>query len=491
MLSILSGSKVRVLDKTYIQSEKIESWQLMERAATQFSGWLMHTLPDSNREVIIYCGPGNNGGDGLAIGRLISEFYNRITIVFFEDHERCSPDYRINWGRLPEKISRVHWKDFRSKNFLNPIFIDGIFGVGINRPIDGVFLEAIRMINQLPGTKIAIDVPSGIPSDSCLVGEAVKADFTVTFQFPKLSLLFPEHSGFVGKMVVKDIGISEQFIESLSEGKFFVKAKDIPAFHQKFHEFSHKGDFGRVLLIGGKTGKVGSMVLASRAALRTGSGLVFVSVPHSERQILQFSVPEAMVADSSELKDLSKYDAIGIGPGWGTEIDPDYYGEILRSVKRPIVIDADALNLLAIYPDLLDLVPPGSILTPHLREFERIAGVTECHQQRLESAKGIARKYKVYLVLKGAFTSISCPDGNQYFNASGNKFMATAGSGDVLTGVLTSFLGQGYHPKHAALCGVFHHGLAGDLAAVRKNRGLIASDIIDSIPEAFVELQIQ
>lgn len=490
MLNILSGSTVRVLDKAYIQSEKIESWQLMERAATQFSDWLLENYPKSEREVIIFCGPGNNGGDGFAIARLISRFYNRVAVVFFEDHERCSPDYQINWGRLPENVARIHWNDFRSENLQSPIIIDGMFGVGINRPVDGVFLEAIRLINRLPGTKIAIDVPSGIPSDSCLVGEAVKADFTITFQFPKLSLLFPEHAGFVGKMIVGDIGISEQFIESLSEGKFFVQAKDIPALHRKFHEFSHKGDFGRVLLIGGKTGKVGSMVLASRAALRTGSGLVFVSVPNSERQILQVSVPEAMVADSSELKDLSKFDAIGIGPGWGTEVDPDYFAEILRSVKRPVVIDADALNLLARYLHLLELVPPGSILTPHLREFERIVGATECHQQRLESAKGIAQKYQVYLVLKGAFTSISCPDGSQYFNSSGNKFMATAGSGDVLTGVLTSFLGQGYHPKQAALCGIFHHGLAGDLACVKKNRGLIASDIVEAIPETLVQMKL-
>lgn len=491
MLDILSGSKVKVLDKAYIQSEKIESWQLMECAATQFSDWLLESYPDSEREVIIFCGPGNNGGDGLAIARLISGFFKSITVVFFEDVEKCSSDYQVNWLRLPENLARIHWNDFRFENLQSPIFIDGIFGVGINRPVDGVFLEAIRMINQSIGAKIAIDVPSGIPSDSCLVGEAVKADFTLTFQFPKLSLLFPEHAGFVGRMVVKDIGITESFIASMSEGKFFVQAKDIPCLHRKFHEFSHKGDFGRVLLIGGKTGKVGSMVLASRAALRTGSGLVFVSVPQSERQIIQVSVPEAMVADSSELKDLSKYDAIGIGPGWGTEIDPDYFAEVLRSVKRPVVIDADGLNLLAKYPHLLDLVPPGSILTPHLREFERIAGVAECHQQRLERAKGIAQKYQVYLVLKGAFTSISCPDGSQYFNSSGNKFMATAGSGDVLTGVLSSFLGQGYHPKQAALCGVFHHGMAGDLAGAKKNRGLIASDIIESIPETFVQMKLQ
>jgi ADP-dependent NAD(P)H-hydrate dehydratase / NAD(P)H-hydrate epimerase len=490
MLNILSGTQVKVLDRAYISSENIESWQLMERAANQFADWLAQNFPDFGREVIIFCGPGNNGGDGLAIGRLISHTYKCVTVVFFEESEKCSPDYQINWSRLPDSVTKVFWRDFQSGNIQNPIVIDGIFGVGINRLVEGVFLEGIRIINRMVGDKIAIDVPSGIPADSCLEGEAVKADYTVTFQFPKLSLLFPEHAAFVGKMVLKDIGIPEQFLDAKSEGRFFVQNKDIPTMHRRFHQFSHKGDFGRVLLIGGKTGKVGSMILAARAALRTGSGLVFVSVPSSEKQILQVSVPEAMVADNFELKDLSKYDAIGVGPGWGLEIDPDYFVEILRSIKRPVVIDADGLNMLAKYPHLFDFVPYGSILTPHLKEFERIVGSVACHRDRLEKARDLARKHQIYLVLKGAYTSISCPDGSQYFNSSGNKFMATAGSGDVLTGVLSSFLGQGYHPKQAVLCGVFHHGMAGDLAGVEKNRGLIASDIIEALPQTFVQMKL-
>ncbi|MCF1749980.1 NAD(P)H-hydrate dehydratase [Mariniradius sediminis] len=491
MLNILSGTQVKVLDRAYISSENIESWQLMERAANQFADWLVQNFPDFGREVIIFCGPGNNGGDGLAIARLISETYKCVMVVFFEESGKCSADYQTNWRRLPNSVSRIFWRDFQSETVQNPIVIDGIFGVGINRPVEGVFLEGIRIINRMIGDKIAIDVPSGIPADDCLKGEAVKADYTVTFQFPKLSLLFPEHAAFVGKMLLKDIGIPEQFLGGMSEGRLYVQYKDIPSMHRRFNQFSHKGDFGRVLLIGGKTGKVGSMVLAAKATLRTGSGLVFVSVPSSEKQILQISVPEAMVADNSELRDLSKYDAIGIGPGWGLEIDPDYFAEILRSVKRPVVIDADGLNLLAKYPRLFDFVPSGSILTPHLKEFERIVSGVACHRDRLEKAMEFARKHQIYIVLKGAYTSISCPDGSQYFNSSGNKFMATAGSGDVLTGVLSSFLGQGYHPKQAALCGVFHHGMAGDLAGAKKNRGLIASDIIESIPETFVQMKLQ
>lgn len=490
MLDILSGSQVRLLDAASISAENIESWQLMERAAGTFAKWLADSFPDFDRPVVIYCGPGNNGGDGLAIARLIANQYRKISVVFFEEPEKCSRDYQINWRRLPDSIGKLSWESVVIDGILDPIVIDSIFGVGINRPIEGKYLQAVTRINQIKGARISVDIPSGLPSDDCLIGEAVKADFTVSFQFPKASLLFPEHASFVGQLVLQDIGIRDEIISSYSEGRFFVQSKDIPSLHKRFHQFSHKGDFGRVLLIGGQVGKIGSMVLASKAALRTGSGLVFVSVPESESQIIQVSVPEAMVSLKDKLEDLSQFDAVGIGPGWGLDIDPDYFEKILRSISAPIVIDADGLNLLAKYSRLLEYLTPGSILTPHLKEFERLVGPAICHKDRLAKAKEFAARHSVYLVLKGAFTAISCPDGNVYFNSSGNKFMATAGSGDVLTGMLTSLLGQGYHPRNAAICGVFHHGMAGDMVAKQQNRGLIASDIVEAIPKTFVELNI-
>lgn len=490
MLNILSGSQVKFLDTASISAENIESWQLMERAASAFADWLTDSFTDFHRPVVIYCGPGNNGGDGLAIARLISSHFRNISLVFFEEPEKCSRDYQINWKRLPDSVKRVSWNSTEIDGTISPIVIDSVFGVGINRPLEGKYLQVIKRINEIQGKKISVDLPSGLPADECLSGEAVKADFTVSFQFPKASLLFPEHAAYVGQLVLRDIGIPEEIVRSFSEGRFFVQAKDIPSLHRLFHQFSHKGDCGRILLIGGQVGKIGSMLLASKAALRTGSGLVFVSVPISERQIVQISVPEAIVSEFLEFGSLSHFDAVGIGPGWGLDVDPGFFEDILRSISAPVVIDADGLNLLAKNPRLLEYLPPGSILTPHLKEFERLVGPTACHKDRLAKAWKFAAQHQIYLVLKGAFTTITCPDGNVYFNSSGNKFMATAGSGDVLTGVLTSFLGQGYHPRSAAICGVFHHGMAGDLAAKQRNRGLIASDIVESIPKTFVKLGI-
>lgn len=490
MLNILSGNRVRYLDAAYVEAQGISSWQLMERAAVQFANWFIGNFSESQKPVLIFCGPGNNGGDGVAIARLISERFSDVTLIHLESPESCSLDFQHNWGRLPQRVATLPWDSWEHYSSSDTIVIDGIFGVGINRPVEGKYALAIKAINELPGTKVSIDIPSGIPADACLEGTAVRADFTVTFQFPKLSLMFPEHASNVGEMVLLDIGFEESFVDPFSEGKYFLRETDIPPFHKVFHGFSHKGDFGRVLLIGGSTGKIGAMVLAARAALRTGSGLVSVSIPQPERQILQIAVPEAMVTVKLLREELSGFDAIGIGPGWGTAIDPLEFEAILNATKRPVVVDADGLNALAKNPHLLDFLPAESILTPHLKEFERLAGPCSCHRDRLEKAREYAATHRVYLVLKGAFSVISFPNGKQYFNSTGNKFMATAGSGDVLTGMLTSFLGQGYSSKNAVLCGVFHHGMAGDLAGFQKNRGLIASDIVEAIPSTFVELNL-
>jgi ADP-dependent NAD(P)H-hydrate dehydratase / NAD(P)H-hydrate epimerase len=207
--------------------------------------------------------------------------------------------------------------------------------------------------------------------------------------------------------------------------------------------------------------------------------------------ILQSTAPEVMVAGKEEIESLENFDAIGIGPGWGQQVDLAFYGNLLKTYHKPMVIDADGINLLATDPDLIPLIPKGSILTPHIKEFQRLIGsVSANHLERLQMSKDFAVQYGLYLVLKGAYTTISCPDGKQFFNSSGNQYMATAGSGDVLTGIITSFLGQGYSSLNASICGVFHHGLAGELASLENKRGTIASDIVKSIPKTYTELDI-
>lgn len=491
MLSIIPGDMVSELDSTYIKQEGISSWDLMERAAQSFCAWFRGLDCKKGMPLYIFVGPGNNGGDGVAIARLLSKDYLDIHLIFFDEIENCSKDFQINFNKIPSsvKISSIEAFSFPLKS--NAIIIDGIFGVGINRPVGGKFKQAIERINKADCLKIAIDIPSGIPADGILEGIAFEAHYTVTFQFPKFSLFFPEHARYTGEVYVADIGISEKFLENFNSQKFFIRQKDIRPLHRVFHKFSHKGDFGKVLLIGGSRGKVGAIILASSSALRTGSGLVHAYIEESESPILQSAAPEVMVAGKDEIDNLDKFDAIGIGPGWGLEVDPKFYESILKQYQKPMVIDADAINLLAAHPQLIPIIPKGSILTPHLKEFQRLTGKASNHVERLKKARDFAGEHGLYIVLKGAYSSISCPDGKQFFNSSGNQYMATAGSGDVLTGMLTSFLGQGYAPLNAGICGVFHHGLAGELASIELRRGTIASDIVKSIPKTYSILEIE
>ncbi|WP_373495198.1 NAD(P)H-hydrate dehydratase [Aquiflexum sp.] len=485
MLSIISGKRVSELDKSFIQAKGISSLDLMENAALSFCDWYYGQFPYIDQSMYFFCGPGNNGGDGLAIARLLSNSVEKITLVYFKEVEDCSKDYQSNFYRLPKKVEKIHIDDFDFAIGNSAIIVDCIFGVGINRPVEGKYKEAIEKLIGIDADKISVDIPSGIPADTVLEGEAFNADFTITFQFPKLSLLFPEHAEYTGKIEILDIGISNDFLKKFAEQRFFVEEEDIPSLHKQFHNFSHKGDYGKVLLLGGSTGKVGAILLASKAALRTGSGLVSSLIPNEERIILQIAIPVVMVYTFEDFESFNDFDAIGIGPGWGGNVDISFFENLLCSYSKPMVIDADGLNALARNPKLMNSIPKNSILTPHLKEFERLVGACKNHRERIDKAKDFSVQYGIYLVLKGAFTCISCPDGNQYFNSTGNKYIATAGSGDVLTGMITSILGQGYSSLNAAICGVYHHGLAGELASKKLRRGLIASDIIKKIPETY------
>jgi ADP-dependent NAD(P)H-hydrate dehydratase / NAD(P)H-hydrate epimerase len=490
MLSIIPGRKVSSLDSTYIKEEGISSWDLMERAASAFCSLLFDKLSSVPDNVFIFSGPGNNGGDGIAIARLLSLRVKEVSLIVFEEYQNCSKDYQINFEKLPAQVQVFGWDEFAFAFEDHDLIIDGIFGVGINRPVEGKYKVVIEKLNAARGIKIAIDIPSGIPSDNLLQGTAFKADYTITFQFPKLALLFPEHAEYSGEIQVADIGIPDHFLEQFGEKRYFLTPDYVKSLHKTFNRFSHKGNFGKILLVGGSRGKVGAILLSSKAALRTGSGLVFALVPEDERLILQIGAPEVILANQDEIKGLQIFDALGVGPGWGQEIDISFYESLLKRYHKPLVIDADGLNLLSSHAKLMELVPKGSILTPHIKEFERLTGKVDNHLERLQKARDFSEKHNVYLVLKGQFSSITCPDGRQFFNSTGNQYMATAGSGDVLTGMITSFLGQGYSPLNAALCGVYHHGLAGEFASETRLRGTIAGDIIESIPASFLKLGI-
>ncbi|WP_186754844.1 NAD(P)H-hydrate dehydratase [Echinicola salinicaeni] len=502
MLEIISGTSVKKLDADFIHEKGISSHRLMEYAATAFCDFIEKNF-HRNDKVGIFCGHGNNGGDGLAIARLLWRKGYDVMVFYIGDYGAASPDCLLNKELLPDKLPSVTVCDERIKliDYDFHVLIDAILGIGVNRPLDGLYLDLIGKLNRIKdATRIAVDIPSGLPADGCLVGEAFKADITVSFQFPKYSLLFPEHAEHVGKLKVVNIGIDQPFFGQFSEGKYFLQYKDIKTRHKSFNRFAHKGDFGKVLLVGGSYGKMGAIKLSSEAAMRTGSGLVTCLSPKCGVEILQASLPELMVMASEDdhylggidVNELDKYDAIGIGPGMGTqELTANLLELMLNNFLGPMVIDADGINILSKHKKLLKLLRENIILTPHLREFERLVGSCENHQVRLKKATEFAQNYNCILVLKGAHTAINLPNGKQYFNSSGNQYMATGGVGDVLTGMITSFLGQGYSSENAALCGVFQHGVAGEIASVKKLRGTIASDVIKAIPKSFVKLKIK
>ncbi|WP_026950983.1 bifunctional ADP-dependent NAD(P)H-hydrate dehydratase/NAD(P)H-hydrate epimerase [Algoriphagus mannitolivorans] len=487
MIKILQGNEVRNLDSTHILNTGISSLSLMENAAQGFVNWWESKSFSKSLRVAVFCGAGNNGGDGLAIARLLNQLgFNPEVFFCFDLGAKLSPDAQANLESLPSSVAQKHWKGFDGAKF--DCLIDAFLGVGLKGDLRPDAIEIIQVINSFSKSIYSIDVPSGLPSEGMASKNCVKAEVTITFAFPKLSLLLPENASISGELIVVDIGIGDEEYEAFDSQFYYLQEKDIPEYHRKFSRFSHKGDFGKILLVAGSKGTMGAAILSSKSALRTGSGLVTCYVPIEERSIIQSAVPEAMVYTDQELR-MEKFDAIGVGPGMGV----DQHGllkKILEGYKAPLVLDADALTILSRDKDLIPLIPKGSILTPHLGEFERLFGKISDPLLRLKAAREFCINFQLNLLIKGANSVICLADGRQIFNSSGTNYMATGGSGDVLTGMLTSFLGQGYSPEQALVCGVFQHGLAGEIAGSKKFRSTIASDILEAIPMTFQKLSI-
>jgi NAD(P)H-hydrate epimerase len=376
------------------------------------------------------------------------------------------------------------------------IIIDAIFGSGLGRPVTGLTRDVINEINRSDALKVSVDVPSGLFCENNAGNDnesIIKADFTLTFQFPKLSFLFPENMKYVGIWKVLPIGLHESAITNTHTPFRLLSGEDILPLLKTRNKFDHKGVFGHGLLISGSYGKIGAAVLGARAALRTGIGLITVHLPSCGNDIMQSSVTEAMVQPDENEKVVSSipgtdgYSSVGAGPGIGTGSETQAALKTLLHVcRRPMVLDADALNILSMNKEWLELLHPGTILTPHPKEFERLAGKATDSYDRLQKQREFSGRYKCIVILKGAHSSVSFPDGSVYFNNTGNPGMATAGSGDVLTGMVLSLLSQGYSSENAAMIGVYLHGLAGDIAAGESSfESLTASDIINCIGQAF------
>lgn len=502
-MKILRSSDVKTVDAYTIENEPIHSINLMERAAGKISGWITNKF-NSGQTAYIFIGPGNNGGDGLAVARQLADHNFNVKVFLIKITDKLSPDAKINYNRLKEQglaeISEITDAKQIPETHAEDIILDGIFGSGLNRPLEGFPAKVVQKLNELEGIKIAIDTPSGLfgeDNSSNHYNSIFKADYTFTFQFPTLSFFFPEHQDFVGKWKIINIGLSQKKIDEIESSYYLITKKEVSNHIRKRKRFDHKGKYGHVLIITGGYGKMGAAVLTSNAALKTGSGLVTTHVPKLGYEIMQTALPEAMISIDlsdiifSESPETDRFSCVGIGPGLGTKSNTQKaLKTLIDKEKRPMVIDADALNILAQNKEWLELLPANSIITPHPKEFERLSEPADNHYERLEIQKEFARKYKVFVVLKGGNTSIATPDGNIFFNTTGNPGMATAGSGDVLTGMITSLLGQGYEPEQASVLGVYIHGLAGDLATEKTGQeSCIATDIIHHIGMAFKYLK--
>ncbi len=494
-MKILSVNQIRELDAHTIANEPIPSIDLMERASKAFCNWFTKQF-DSSYRVLIYCGTGNNGGDGLAIARLLNEANYDVKVVIIGDAENGSTDFLTNKDRLPPGLLNQDSNPSKSD-----IVIDTIFGSGLTRPAEGIFAEAIQAINQSASIKVAVDIPSGLFADRHTDSEnIVKADYTISFQLPKLVFMLPEAHQYVGQWFAVDIGLSREFIAEADTPFQLVTKENIKANLKQTSKFDHKGSNGHTFLAVGSYGKMGAAILAARAALRAGTGLLTVQVPKSGNDLIQLAVPEAMtmmdVEDDTILavQANDKWTAIGVGPGLGQSSETvNAIKQLLNNYEKPLVMDADALNIIAEHRELLELIPEHSILTPHPKEFKRLLGYDWDNDfERLEYQRKFSIDRQCIVVLKGAHTSITSSNGSVCFNSTGNPGMAKGGSGDVLTGVITSLIAQGYQSYTAAIVGVYLHGLAGDLAKEKYGEiSMTSSDIVEMLPAAHLSIKSQ
>ncbi|MFW5707724.1 MAG: NAD(P)H-hydrate dehydratase [Bacteroidota bacterium] len=497
-MKILTTAQIRQADQYTIENEPIASIDLMERAAKAFYDAIKQRL--RKQDVIkVFCGMGNNGGDGLAVSRmLVLSGYNVQTYKIVHS-EKASPDFAENEKRLL-KLKRANYSEIHSKDDLPPlsetdIVIDALFGSGLSRPIEGFPAKVVKHINASVAKVIAVDLPSGLFAEDNTGNTEetiIKANYTYTFQLPKLAFLFPDNAEFIGIWQVLDIGLSSEFISRQETPWHFLTGAELKPHFRPRSKFAHKGNFGHGLLIAGSQGKSGAAVLAAKAALAMGPGLITTHVPRCNYAIQQGSLPEGMVSlDEDEhyfsgIPNAGSWSAIAAGPGLGKEKQTTQALKlVIQNTAKPLIFDADALNILAENPTWLSFLPPGTILTPHVGEFERLAGKSNNGWERLEKAREMAFRFKCYIVLKGAHTAIVAPDKQVIFNSTGNPGMAKGGSGDVLTGVILGLLTQGYSSLFSAMTGVYLHGLAADLAVKKiPLESLMAGDIIRLLPQA-------
>lgn len=503
-MKIFTGAQIRELDKYTIENEPIKSIDLMERAARAITRAITERWPQEV-PVVVFAGPGNNGGDALAVARLLTEQNYQVQTYLFNITGKLSADCTENKRRLTDRKGRPLLTEV-TQEFDPPrleggmLVVDGLFGSGLNKPLAGGFASLVKYINASQAEVVSIDVPSGLMTEDNtynIRANIVRATLTLTLQNTKLSFLFEENQQYVGELKILDIRLSQEGMEKTDAQYTILEEQCVRPLLRRRPPFAHKGSMGHALLVAGSYGMAGAAVLAARSCLRSGVGKVTVHVPKRNVLPLQIAVPEAVLHMDREETFFSEpmatedFQAVGIGPGLGTaEQTSIAMIAQLRRTQCPLVVDADALNILAVRRAWLNQLPQGIILTPHPKELDRLEGQSVDSYERLTKARLLAERLHGYVVLKGHHTAICMPDGHIAFNSTGNAGMATAGSGDVLTGILTALLARGYSQRDACIVGVYLHGLAGDLAAQELGQeSVTASDLIDFLPKAFLRIE--
>ncbi len=510
-MKIFTGNQIHDLDKYTIEHEPISSYNLMERAATALTRAITRRW-SAETPVVVFAGPGNNGGDALAMARLLTEQGYSVSVYLFNITGHLSADNAENRRRLTELAASRRGEALSltevTQEFDPPqldksmLVIDGLFGSGLNKPLNGGFASLVKYINACRTQVVSIDMPSGLMTEDNTYNirpNIIRATLTLTLGQKKLSMLFPENQVFIGELQVLDIGLSQEGIDKTEAHYTMTEMSDISTLLKCRSPFAHKGNMGQALIIAGSYGMAGAAVLSAEACLRAGVGKLTVHTPKRNVAILQMAVPEAVVqidreeTTFSDAVDTDDYQAVGIGPGLGTtEQTAIAMISQLRRTQCPLVCDADAINMLAKHRAWLQQLPHDIIMTPHPKELDRLEGHSADSYERLSKARDLAQRISGYVLLKGHHTALCCPDGHIVFNSTGNAGMATAGSGDVLTGIITGLLARGYQQREACIVAMFLHGLAGDIAAKELGEeSLLARDIVRCLPKAFLMLHNQ
>ena len=500
MLPLLTAAQIHEADAYTISHEPVLSLDLMERASRAFTGWFINHFPDKNQSISLYCGTGNNGGDGLAIARLLHEHgYRHISIKIVRFSDKATADFNTNLQRLQNTHGFILQELAKGQAFpveQSQLIIDALLGSGLNKPLSGDYERLIKQLNELKAIKVSVDIPTGLPSEGDIDTEATvfEADLVITFQQPKINFLLPESSKYVKCWEAVNIGIDEGYTQSLQSPYQLVQEKDIRQILHPRKRFSNKGTYGHALIVAGQAKTMGAALICSSACAYAGAGLTTACIPESGLAALNTHQPEVMavVRQGSEKPDIEwdKFTTMGIGPGLGKDDQTlALLKDIFSNYEKPVVVDADALNLLAEHKDVLDLLPEGSVLTPHMKEFDRLFGQHTTWWQRLQTQRQKAAELKICIVLKNDYTITATPEGKLYFNSTSNAAMASGGMGDALTGIITALIAQKHSPEDACILGNYIHGKAGDeLALPNRMMTVLPTKLIAQLPVTMARL---